>query len=114
MSLLGITNAHVPLSLNLLRNAGRYVDNSTGVLTQVVDPLDWSRQGADSPEGQMFMIMAYAAHKEWDRNGRQGNDGQGDGLGDYSSAGWRRFGVDGKGWVGVIGAAVMAAIVVVM
>lgn len=93
------------MALNLLSSASRYVSNSTGVLEQVVDPLDWSKQGQDSPEGQSFMIMAYAAHGDWDRAGRKGATGvDGDGLGGYTSGAVARWGAG-------MGATAVAALV---
>ncbi|AFR94210.1 hypothetical protein C343_02279 [Cryptococcus neoformans C23] len=84
LSTLGITNDYVDMALGLLSAASSYV-NSTGYLTQVVNPLDFSKQGEESPEGQSFLVMAYAAHKDWDDAGRAGHTGD-DGLGSKSGA----------------------------
>ncbi|KAL0255215.1 hypothetical protein I308_100010 [Cryptococcus tetragattii IND107] len=84
LSTLGITNDYVDMALGLLSAASSYV-NSTGYLTQVVNPLDFSEQGEESPEGQSFLVMAYAAHKDWNNAGRAGHTNN-DGLGSKSGA----------------------------
>nr|ODN86755.1 hypothetical protein L203_04005 [Cryptococcus depauperatus CBS 7841] len=84
LSTLNITNDYVDTSLNLLSAASSYV-NSTGYLTNVVNPLDFSKPSDHSPEGQSFLIMAYAAHKDWDNAGRAGHT-KNDGLGKNSGA----------------------------
>ncbi|WVO19538.1 uncharacterized protein IAS62_000826 [Cryptococcus decagattii] len=84
LSTLGITNDYVDMALSLLSAASSYV-NSTGYLTQVVNPLDFSEQGEESPEGQSFLVMAYAAHKDWNNAGRAGHT-KNDGLGPKSGA----------------------------
>ncbi|WVW86366.1 hypothetical protein I302_108410 [Kwoniella bestiolae CBS 10118] len=86
LSTLGITDTYVPNSLKLLAAVSSYI-NSTGYLTQVVNPYDFSKQGTYSPEGQSFVVMAYAAYKEWDSLGRKGStSGKDDPLGSSSSA----------------------------
>ncbi|WVQ66675.1 uncharacterized protein L199_004863 [Kwoniella botswanensis] len=86
LSTLNITDTYVPDSLKLLAAVSSYV-NSTGYLTQVVNPYDFSKQGTVSPEGQSFVVMAYAAYKEWDSLGRRGStSGNDDPLGSSSSA----------------------------
>ncbi|WVQ75720.1 hypothetical protein IAR50_005350 [Cryptococcus sp. DSM 104548] len=83
---LNITSSHVNTSLTLLSSASSYI-NSTGYLTQTVNPLDFTHQAEDegSPEGQSFVVMAYAAHEEWDNMGMGGHGGD-DGLGSESKA----------------------------
>ena len=49
--------------------------NSTGYLTQVVDPDDFVQLGTQSPEGQSFVLLAYAAYNQWVALGRQGEKG---------------------------------------
>ncbi|WWC95187.1 hypothetical protein V866_002042 [Kwoniella sp. B9012] len=86
LSTLNITDTYVPNSLKLLAAVSSYI-NSTGYLTQVVNPYDFSKQGTISPEGQSFVVMAYAAYKEWDSLGRKGStSGNDDPLGSSSSA----------------------------
>ncbi|TYJ51300.1 hypothetical protein B9479_008132, partial [Cryptococcus floricola] len=107
LSTLNISSTHLTTSLTLLSSLSSYV-NSTGFLTQTVNPLDFSSSsgsgvgegdgdgGSGSPEGQAFVVMAYAAHREWDRLGREGGGG-GDGLGGTSGA-LSLFGGVGWGW----------------
>ncbi|WRT70037.1 uncharacterized protein IL334_007031 [Kwoniella shivajii] len=86
LSTLNITDNYVPNSLKLLAAVSSYI-NSTGYLTQVVNPYDFTKEGTYSPEGQSFVVMAYAAYKEWDSLGRKGsNAGKDDPLGSSSSA----------------------------
>ncbi|OCF43696.1 hypothetical protein I317_02448 [Kwoniella heveanensis CBS 569] len=85
LSQLNITDAYTPNATALLGAASSYV-NSTGYLTQVVNPYDFSKQGGESAEGQSFMVMAYAAYKEWDSLGRKGVNTKDDPLGESSSA----------------------------
>lgn len=53
----------------------------------MANPNDFSKQGENSPEAQSFVIMAYAAYKEWNKLGRSGgtSDSKGD-LGPDSGA----------------------------
>lgn len=115
LSTLGLTDTYVPLSLNLLSSVSRYVSNGStpGILQQVVDPLDWSKQGKDSAEGQSFVILAYAAHKTWDGAGRKGATTDGDGLGSFTSAAARRWAIEGGAILGLAGA-VMGGLVAVL
>ena len=93
MSLENITSSYVPLSLSLLSAVSDRV-NSSGHLQEVVNPLDWSKAGYDSPEGQAFVLMAYSAWGEWDWRGRDGSPDGGDGLGRITEgAAGRRVGV---------------------
>ncbi|KAK8853391.1 hypothetical protein IAR55_004095 [Kwoniella newhampshirensis] len=107
LSTLNITNNYVNTSLNMLSALSTHV-NSTGYLTQVVNPNDFTKQGDHSPEGQSFVVMAYAAYKEWDALGRAGapGGGGGDPLGQSSGARMRVVSV-GMGLVlafaGIIG-----------
>merc|ERR1712093_27654 len=41
------------------------VDTTTGWLSPVVDPYDWSREGSNSAEGQAFVLMLSAAHRDY-------------------------------------------------
>lgn len=68
---MGVTNDYVPMGLRLLAAVSRNV-NETGHLGQVTDPYSFSRQGEYSPEGQTFVVMAYAAYNDWDDAGRNG------------------------------------------
>lgn len=86
MSTLNLTNNYVPMGINMLSAVSAKV-NSSGYVTQVVDPYDWSRQGGDSAEAQSFVMMAYAAYNEWDAQGRPGNQAGENPLGDESGAG---------------------------
>lgn len=42
-------------------------------MTQVTDPLKFTIEGTESPEAQSFVILAYAAYKDWDKMGKPGN-----------------------------------------
>ncbi|GFZ50987.1 hypothetical protein JCM24511_08745 [Saitozyma sp. JCM 24511] len=88
LSTLNITNNYVPAALTLLSGVSDKV-NSTGYLTQVVNPNSFGAQGTESPEGQSFVIMAYSAFKEWEQRGQSGFNGSGDPLGMGSAAGRR-------------------------
>ena len=39
--------------------------DSMGVLSPVVDPLNWNTTGVLSTEGQAFALMMFAAWKDW-------------------------------------------------
>lgn len=39
--------------------------DADGWLTQVVDPYSFSGQGTNSPEGQAFVLLMEAAHRDW-------------------------------------------------
>ena len=71
LSTLNLTNSFVDLSITLLSSVSAKV-NSTGYVTQVVNPYNFGQQGAVSPEAQSFVVMAYAAYNEWDQAGRPG------------------------------------------
>ncbi len=87
MSTLNLTNSYVNISTTLLSAVSTKV-NSAGYLNQVVDPNDFSSQGAQSPEGQSFVVLAYAAYNEWDAMGRPGESGSSKSpLGKNSEAG---------------------------
>ena len=75
MSTMNVTNDYVPFGLRLLAAVSRNV-NETGHLGQVTDPYSFSVEGDYSPEGQSFVVMAYAAYNEWDAAGRGGADGE--------------------------------------
>lgn len=98
LSLENITSTYVPLSLSLLSAVSARV-NTTGHLQQVVNPLDWSVAGRDSPEGQAFVLMAYSAWGEWDWRGRDGSRDGSDGLGRVTGGEGRAVGMGlGLGW----------------
>ncbi|KAF8317435.1 hypothetical protein DL93DRAFT_2077100 [Clavulina sp. PMI_390] len=45
-----------------------HVDSTTGILSPIVNPLDWTSQlqgGGASPEGQAFILMLQAAYRDW-------------------------------------------------
>ncbi|WOO81514.1 Unsaturated rhamnogalacturonyl hydrolase YesR [Vanrija pseudolonga] len=73
-STLKVTNSYVNFSLTLLKAVSHNV-NSTGYVTQVTDPLKFTVEGTESPEAQSFVILAYAAYKDWDKMGKPGNTG---------------------------------------
>lgn len=72
MSTLNLTNDHVDLASGMLAGASRNV-NSTGYITNVTDPYKFSEPGTYSPEGNSFVLLAYAAYNEWDKMGQPGN-----------------------------------------
>jgi hypothetical protein len=71
-STMNLTNDYVDMSLTLLGGASRNV-NSSGYLNHVVNPMTFVNETTESPEGQSFMILAYAAYNDWDKAGRPGN-----------------------------------------
>ncbi|KAL1410843.1 hypothetical protein Q8F55_001786 [Vanrija albida] len=71
-STLKVTNAYVNFSLTLLSSVSHNV-NSSGYVTKVTDPLKFTIEGSESPEAQSFVILAYAAYKDWDKMGKPGN-----------------------------------------
>lgn len=73
MSTLGLTNDYVNPSLQMLSAASKNV-NETGYLTHVTNPMLFKVEGDSSPEGQTFIILAYAAYKDWVSQGKQGVD----------------------------------------
>ena len=46
--------------------------DSSGWLTPVVNPYDYTVQGAQSPEGQAFVLMMQAAWRDWVDDGAKG------------------------------------------
>ncbi|EIW72178.1 hypothetical protein M231_01851 [Tremella mesenterica] len=72
MSTMGLTNQYASQGIQLLSAVSAKV-NSSGYLTQVVNPYDWSQTATQSPEGQSFVIMAYSAYNEWISQGQQGD-----------------------------------------
>ena len=38
---------------------------SDGFLTPVVNPLSYSQEGSNSPEGEAFVLMLQSAHRDW-------------------------------------------------
>jgi hypothetical protein len=85
------------MGLKMLAAVSRHV-NSTGHLGQVTDPYSFSKEGDYSPEGQSFVVMAYAAYNEWDAQGRKGAGD--DNLQDGDNGASRLAG--GGVWVGVL------------
>jgi hypothetical protein len=75
MSNQNLTNDYVPMGLKMLAAVSRQI-NSTGHLGQVTDPYSFSVQGDYSPEGQSFVVMAYAAHNDWEAQGSEGANGE--------------------------------------
>lgn len=71
-STMNITNDYVDMSLKLLAGASRNV-NSTGYLNNVTNPLKFVSEGNQSPEGQSFLLLAYAAYNDWNAMGKPGN-----------------------------------------
>jgi len=71
-STMNITNEYVDMSLTMLAGASSNV-NSTGYLNKVTDPMAFVSEGTYSPEGQSFIILAYAAYNDWDAAGKPGN-----------------------------------------
>jgi hypothetical protein len=85
LSTLNLTNDYVPFGVDMLSAVSAKV-NGTGYVTQVVNPYDFTQQGAESAEAQSFVLMAYAAYNEWDKMGQPGNTAKGDPLGKDSGA----------------------------
>ncbi|ORY31626.1 hypothetical protein BCR39DRAFT_525995 [Naematelia encephala] len=116
LSTLNLTNDYINQSLTLLSAVSSKV-NSSGYVTQVVNPTDFSTQGTQSPEAQSFLVMAYSAYDQWDKQGRPGfqsgegssssKGSNGDPLGKSSSSGFKRFHI-GTG----TGTGIMASLVV--
>jgi hypothetical protein len=88
LSTLNLTNAHVNQATTLLSGVSNKV-NSSGYLTQVANPNDFSKEGSESPEGQSFVIMGYAAYKQWVKMGSPGGTNGTDPLGESSAAALR-------------------------
>jgi len=80
-----VSNDYIPMGLRMLAAVSRQV-NSTGHLGQVTDPYSFSVQGEYSPEGQSFVVMAYAAYQDWDAAGREGANGESLETGDGNGA----------------------------
>ncbi|KIJ53229.1 hypothetical protein M422DRAFT_58565 [Sphaerobolus stellatus SS14] len=59
-------------SRGVLSNGSHF--SSTGFLQPVVNPLDWSHAGSDSPEGQAFVVMMQAAWRDWVAQGSPGKN----------------------------------------
>lgn len=79
---MNITNDYVDMSLKMLASVSKNV-NATGYLNKVVSPMTFAHESTSSPEGQSFMILAYAAYNDWDAAGKPGANGSsGDPLGD--------------------------------
>lgn len=73
LSTLNLTNDYVNMSLTMLAGVSKKV-NGSGYVTQVTDPYTFSKEGQQSPEAQSFVLLAYAAYKQWVAQGSQGVD----------------------------------------
>jgi hypothetical protein len=62
---LGVDNTTLPSADIARRAVFARVNTTTGWLDPVVDPMDWSRQGKESPEGQSFTVILTAAHRDY-------------------------------------------------
>lgn len=85
LSTLNITNTYANLSVTLLSAVSQKV-NSTGYLTQAVNPVNFAAQGTQSPEGQSFILLAYSAYYDWVKAGKQGFSSSSSPLGSTSAA----------------------------
>ncbi|GMK56851.1 hypothetical protein CspeluHIS016_0306910 [Cutaneotrichosporon spelunceum] len=101
MSTLNLTNDHVDAATRMLAGASRNV-NSTGYLTNVTDPYSFYKPGTYSPEGNAFVILGYAAYKDWEKMGKPGNTRGKDPL-----SGAARVGAS---WAGVLLAVLVALV----
>ena len=99
LSTLNLTNAHLTFALDLLSAVSSKV-NSSGYLTQVVNPQSFPDQGTESPEGQSFVVMAYAAYNDWVKMGQPGDQGNDTPLGSDSGEG-RAMGMSTTALIGV-------------
>lgn len=99
MATLSLSTSYLNTSLTLLSAVSSKV-NSTGYLTSVVDPENFAQQGSQSPEGQSFVVLAYAAYNDWVAMGKPGEDVKSP-LGKESGAG-RRMGLGRVGEVGLM------------
>lgn len=61
------------------------IDGETGWLAPVVNPLDWSRQGEHSSEGQSFTLLLAASYRDY--NNATGQTAPPNRTGDNSAAG---------------------------
>lgn len=85
MSTMNLTNEYVDMSTTLLGAVSKQV-NETGFLKNVTDPYSFSKPGNYSGEGQSFVLMAYAAFRDWEAMGKPGNSRGDDPLGGKSGA----------------------------
>lgn len=85
LSTMNVTDQWVNMGSSLLSGASNHV-NSTGHLNNVVNPLAFDKEADESPEGQSFIILGYAAYKQWDQRGAPGKNVSGDPLGPASAA----------------------------
>jgi len=106
MSNQNLTNDYIPMGIKMLAAVSRQV-NSTGHLGQVTDPYSFSVQGDYSPEGQSFVVMAYAAYNDWETQGSEGANGETLEVGDDSGAGRLSVGNLGLGLLAVLGGLAM-------
>ena len=107
MSNQNLTNDYVPMGLKMLAAVSRNI-NSTGHLTQVTDPYSFSVQGDYSPEGQSFVVMAYAAYQDWEAQGSEGANGETLEAGDKENGAGRLA----LGGLGVVLIAIMGGLAV--
>lgn len=107
MSSQNLTNDYVPMGIKMLAAVSRQV-NSTGHLGQVTDPYSFSVQGDYSPEGQSFVVMAYAAYQDWEAQGSEGANGETLEVGDKDSGASRLA----LGALGLVSMAVMGGLAV--
>lgn len=61
------------------------VDTTTGWLAPVVNPLDWTSEGQESPEGQSFTLLLSAAYRDY--NNATGQTAPANGSGNDGSSG---------------------------
>lgn len=105
MSTLNLTNDHVDLASQMLAGASRNV-NSTGYVTNVTDPYKFSEPGSYSPEGNSFVLLAYAAYNEWEKMGKPGSSRGKDPLSDGAG----RLGVGVGAVLVAVGVSVLCAL----
>lgn len=65
MAQLGLDSSTIPNAHAARKAVFGAVDQSTGWLTQVVDPRDWSAQGQESAEGQSFTLLLAASYRDY-------------------------------------------------
>ena len=73
LSLLRNVHKHLPQAERVRERLVARV-NSDGWLAPVVNPVDFDSEGSNSPEGQAFVIQLHAAYREWDADGRKGEN----------------------------------------
>lgn len=104
LSTLGLNSDYVTFGEQIHSTiAARYL-NSSGYLTNAVDPINWSEQGTESPEGQAFVVLMQAAYDEYRAKG--GSD-----TTSAASGQWHGIGV-GVSTMAAVVAAALASIAV--